>query len=275
MFDGILKQRIARRCAVMFFAAALVATAAVSQAGTAVIPVPQGLLPVEADPESIAKSFIGIPYRIDGVIDENGHYTTFADRSLVFSSPGLNCSGLMLGISRFLLGRNITLDEAVRDRLGDSGPSAPGGEDWDFGWDIIMNVSEGLPRRWLLPGRATASAVGGTGATHKGYPIKSEATWQELPGRFSPGHLYLISFTDYGRLKGYGLQHYHVGLVHVAKTGEAWFYQTTGKGGRANRHNLKNAKDIAWFKRAFADRGKVEKTILVLEVDIAQSGVRP
>ena len=246
-------------------------------AAPGVVPLPGGLVfgpgnpdnpDGSGDPDAVAEAFLGIPYRVDGAVDENGVYTTFADRSRVFASPGLNCSGMVLGMSRFLLDRNITLDEAVRDRLGDSGPGASGGEDWDFGWDLILNISEGMPRRWLLPDMKTAAVEGTSGSTYRGYAIQSDATWQELPGRFQPGKLYLFSLTDYGRLKGYGLQHYHVGLAHVSAGGEASFYQTTGKGGRANRRDLKSAKGIESFRRSFADNGKTQKSVLILEVDL-------
>lgn len=237
-------------------------------AAHAATPVPPGVFFAGSGPDDVCAAFLDIPYRTDGTVDETGAYTTFADRSRRFSTPGLNCSGLVLGMSRFLLGRNITLDEAVRDRHGDSGPGAPGGEDWDFGWDLIMNISEGLPRRWLLPGMKVAGTEGSTGSTHPGYVIQSDATWRELPGRFHPGRLYLLSLTDHGRLKGYGLQHYHVGLVLVASGGEAWFYQTTGKGAVANRRDLKSMNGVKSFRRSFADNGKTKKTVLVLEVDL-------
>lgn len=252
----------------LFFCASLCLAFFAAPAVRAAVPVPRGVSFAGSGPGDVCAAFLGLPYRTDGAVDETGAYTTFADRSLRFSTPGLNCSGLVLGMSRFLIGRNITLDQAVRDRHGDSGPGAPGGEDWDFGWDLIMNISEGLPRRWLLPGMAEADTRGSTGSTHPGYTIQSGATWRELPGRFQPGRLYLISLTDYGRLKGYGLQHYHVGLVHVAASGEAWFYQTTGKGGGANRRDLNSAKGVESFRRSFADNGKTQKTVLVLEVDL-------
>lgn len=232
------------------------------------LPAPAGITVAAPLPQAVPEAFLGIPYRVDGAIDENGGYTTFADRSRRFATPGLNCSGLVLGISRFLLGRNITLDEAVRDRLGDSGPGAPGGEDWDFGWDLVMNISEGLPRRWLTPGMGTAAAESCSGSTCAGYLVRDDATWRELPGRFRPGRLYLLSLTDYGRRRGYGLQHYHVGLVHVASEGQAWFYQTTGKGARANRRDLKSAGGVDSFRRSFSDNGKTGKSVLVLEVDL-------
>lgn len=225
-------------------------------------------------PQAVPEAFLGLPYRVDGAINELGEYTLFAERSRRFSTPGLNCSGLVLGASRFLLGRNITLDEAVRDRNGDSGPGAPDGEDWDFGWDLILNLSEGFSRRFLLPGGAVAGPAGSSGFTYRGYDFHDEKTWRELPSRFLPGHLYLLSLNVEGHVKGYGLQHYHVGLVHVADTGEAWFYQTTGKGGKVNRRNLNSKQGQDSFRRSFANTGKTRKMVLVLEVDLPLQGAR-
>lgn len=244
----------------------------VAAAAENAVPVPSGL-PLPGDwrtlrPEAIPEAFLNMPYRVDGAMDETGGYTLFADRSKRFSTPGLNCSGLVLGASRFMLGRNITLDEAVRDRNNDSGPGARDGEDWDFGWDLILNISEGFPRRFLLPGGAVADPAGTTGFTYRGYDFHDGKTWRELSSRFLPGRLYLLSLNVEGHVKGYGLQHYHVGLVHVADSGEAWFYQTTGKGAQVNRRDLKSAQGQASFNRSFANNGKTRKMLLVLEVDL-------
>ena len=232
-------------------------------------PIPAGLrLEGLAAPDAIAEAFLGLPYRVDGAINTAGEYTLFADQTRRFSTPGINCSGLVLALSRFLLGRNITLEEAILDRLGDSGPSSPHGEDWDFGWDLIMNISEGFPRRFLLPGGETKDPAGTDGFSPRGYDIHAEQTHRELPARFVQGHLYLISLNVEGRRKGYGLQHYHVGIVHVASGGQAWLYQTSGKSGKVNRRDLKSVQGWDSFTRSFANTGKHRKMVLVLEVDL-------
>lgn len=235
------------------------------------VPLPDGLFRAGAvpdDPDRMLEAFLGLPYREDGAINEAGEYTLFADQTRRFSTPGLNCSGLVLEISRLLLGRNIPLHDVRRDRLADSGPGAANGEDWDFGWDLILNISEGFPRRFFLPEGQVADPSTATGFSPRGYDIQAAATWKELPARLQPGKLYLISLSSEGRRKGYGLQHYHVGCLHVAATGEAWFYQTTGKGRSANRRDLKSAGGQASFKKAFANSGKTRKMMLVLEVDL-------
>ena len=239
-------------------------------AGAGYLPPPsRAALGEKALPEAVARAFLGLPYRKDGALNEKGEYTLFADQKRRFSTAGLNCSGLVLELSRFFLGRNISLEEALRDRLGDSGPGAAQGEDWDFGWDLIMNISEGFARRVLLPG-GTASPVGASAFSPRGYDIHAASTRRELPFRFKQGKLYLISLNVEGRRKGYGLQHYHVGLVHVDSGGQAWLYQTTGKGGGVNRRDLRSAAGWESFTRAFANTGRARKMMLVLEVDLPE-----
>ena len=261
---------VAALAATTFFIAQGAATAAApGKAG--VPPVPQGLFPAgitqDSAPEHILPCFLDLPYRNDGAVNASGQYTLFADQSKTFPTPGLNCSGYVLEASRFLLRKNFTLPEAIKDRLGDSGPGSPHGEDWDFGWDLIMNISEGFPRTLLMPGGVSQDPAGTTGFL-RGYDIQTPATWKELPGRLQPGYLYLVSINVESRRKGYGLQHYHVGLIHVADTGEAWFYQTTGKGSQVNRRDLKTTAGQESFKQSFANSGNKRKMMLVLAVKL-------
>lgn len=219
-------------------------------------------------PAAALEAFLELPYRNDGAVEGNGVYTLFADPARRFESPGLNCSGFVLAACRIVLRTETTVEQAKRDRLGDSGPGSPHGEDWDFGWDVIMNVSEGFSRRFLIPGNKTIVPEQSTGFKPLGYDIQEQGIWRELPDRLLPGRLYLVSLSMKGRLKGYGLQHYHVGLIHVAPGGEAWFYQTTGKGGGVNRRDLKSAEGQASFVKAFGGTGDRRKKMLVLEVDM-------
>jgi len=227
--------------------------------------------PAAVAADAVAASFLGLPYRADGALTAAGEYTLFADQTRRFGTPGLNCSGLTLELARRLLGSGITLDDAIRDRLGDSGPGSPHGEDWDFGWDLIMNISEGFPRRFLLPGGEIfdlAGAAGIDGFSPRGYDIHAEGTRTELPARFVKGRLYLFSINVERNRKGYGLQHYHVGAVHVAEDGRAWLYQTTSQGGKVNRRDLRSDQGWDSFAKAFANTGRHRKMMLVLEVDL-------
>jgi hypothetical protein len=239
------------------------------------VPVPPGLpTDTAADTDAAAAAFVGVPFRQDGAIDENGRFTLFSRPELRFAGPGLNCSGLVLGISRFLLDRNISLKDAARDRLGDSGPNAPDGRDWDFGWDLILNISQGTPRTLLLPGFRIADPEAGSGRTPRGFAVNEESSLPELCGRMRRGFFYLVSFSVEGHRRGYGLQHYHVGLILPSAKGEAWFYQTSGKRGRAARWNLNSEDGRAAFRRAFADTGGRRKMMFVLEVDLPHRASR-
>lgn len=224
-----------------------------------------GKLP-PADPAAILEAMLGIPYRDDGALNDQGEFTQFARQDRRFDTPGLNCSGFVSAASRYLLQRNFTLDEVKRDRLGDSGPGSPYGEDWDFGWDLIMNISENFSRSLLLPGGKVADPAAGNGFAPRGYDIQDPATWNELPGRLLPGYLYLVSFNVHSRRKGYDLQHYHVGLIHVNAKGQALFYHNTGKGAVVNRRDLKSPSGQASFRKAYTNVGDKRKMIVIIAV---------
>ncbi|MDL2316217.1 hypothetical protein LJC59_03965 [Desulfovibrio sp. OttesenSCG-928-A18] len=219
--------------------------------------------------EDILAAMLGIPYRIDGAVNEQGQFTLFADQKQRFSSPGLNCSGFVLEASRLLLGHNFSLDAVMRDRLGDSGPGAPDGQDWDFGWDLIMNISEPFARNMLLPGHASMDPAASTGFGPRGFDTNDPATWEELPGRLRPGFLYLASFSAESRRKGYTLQHYHVGLIHVDARGRAWYYHTTGKNSKSNRQDLNSPQGRAAFQKAFSPSKGKRKYMCIIELPLA------
>jgi hypothetical protein len=239
-------------------------------------PPPAGLdaLRGSGDAQAAAGAFLGIPYRRDGTVDENGFFTLFASPARRFSSPGLNCSGLVLGISRFLLHKNLTLGEAARDRLGDSGSGAKLGEDWDFGWDLILNISEGEARALLLPGGLRADPAAGSGLSPRGIDIHGKGELEELCARLRPGFFYLVSLSVEGRGAVRGLSHYHVGLILPDAGGRAWLYQTTGRGKTSGRRDLCGDAGRGAFRRSFANTGK-RKMMLVLEVALPEVGAAP
>ena len=92
---------------------------------------------------------LGQPFRVDGAQDEEGRWVTFNRPDKISSAPGFNCSGFTVAAARLLLARPFSLAEATRDRRGDSGPGSPLGPDWDFGLDLIFNLSEGRAVRTL------------------------------------------------------------------------------------------------------------------------------
>ncbi len=222
--------------------------------------------PASSTPQAILEAMQGIPYRADGAVNERGEFTLFADQKARFDDPGTNCSGFVVAACRFILKKNFTVDEVKKDRLGDSGPDARLGQDWDFGWDLILNISEGLTRTAILPGGLTADPAAGSGLNPRGFEIRAPATWEEIPRRLKPGRLYLISFSVDTARKGYKLLHYHVGLIYVTAKGRAWFYHNTGQAGRSNRRDLSTKTGRESFKKAFADNKKSSKMMFIIEI---------
>lgn len=214
--------------------------------------------------------FIGMTYRMDGAVGDDGKYTTFSTPNQTFEGPGLNCSGLVLEISRLMLGKKLALGDVTRDRLGDSGPESPYGHDWDWGWDFIMNISDGTSRRIILPGNKTVDTKNTTGHSYQGFAISDDATWTELIPRLTPGHFYLASFNTHGRRTGYDLMHYHVGIIYLDDNGAPWMYQTTSQGGSVNRRNLMTKAGQQSFRNAFKDNKNNKKYLFIIEVDIPQ-----
>lgn len=239
-----------------------------------VIPVPAGIKPVNPatdSPERILQAFLNVPYRINGAIDENGNYTLFNRPDALQKTAGLNCSGFVLAASRFLLGKNIPLSQATIDRLGDSGKGSPHGEDWDFGWDLILNIAEGETGHFLLPQGQIMEKSLATGFSPRGYDLHDPATWRELPDRLKPGFFYLVSFNKETNKKGYAMQHYHVALIHVNDAGQIMLYQTTGTSRKVYRRNLSDKQQRAIFLKSFANTRLHKKYILILELPLLNS----
>ncbi|MCL1908402.1 MAG: hypothetical protein FWG12_03420 [Holophagaceae bacterium] len=210
-------------------------------------------------------SFLGIAFREDGVIDEQGHYTLFGQPDCFYREPGLNCSGFVLAASRLLFNKNIPLAVAVQDRLGDSGAGAVLGRDWDFGWDLLLNISEGHKRILLLPGGILADPAAGSGLSPLGFDLHLPETWHELSDRIRPNHLYFISINRPTWQPGYTLLHYHVGiLIRTSKT--AWYLYHSIKKQGVVRENLGNEHSRARFLDSNANFGNARKHMFIIEV---------
>lgn len=212
-------------------------------------------------------AFLEIPYRIDGAINEQGEYTLFADESQRFATSGLNCSGFVLGVSRFLLQDNIAIEKAKKDRLGDSGPGAELGEDWDFGWDIIQNIAEGRSPQLLLPKGGTADPFQYNGLNVPSFDLHGKGVWDDVLSRIQPGMLYLLSYSKPSTLPGYKVLHYHVGIM-IREDDHIWMYQTTTQSKKSYRRDMNNPKEKLDFLQAFANRGNIKKRISIIEVPL-------
>ena len=143
------------------------------------------------DPFAVMDAFVGVPYRVLGAINQRGLFTNFEEQHLLYDSPGVNCSGLVLGAARFLLQDNVSIDTAIADRQFNSQPNSPLGKEWDYGWDLVFNLTQGMPRRILMPtppdGLALASVesfdealAGFDGLSLRGFNLQDMDAWKAV-----------------------------------------------------------------------------------------------
>lgn len=218
----------------------------------------------QTDAIEIANTHLGIPYREDGALDSNGHFTTFADPARFFETPGLNCSGLVVSACRFLFDKNWTLDEVTRDRQGNSGPGSPLGKDWDFGWDLIMNLTEGRSRKIIMPDGKAYSVENSDGTTLAGFDLNDLPAWQRVMAQMKPGRVYLGSISKPTKKKGYRLLHYHVALILPDGKGGVWLYHATHRS-NVHRMNINSPQGMNRLMSQFRGDRDDSKKILVVE----------
>lgn len=219
-------------------------------------------------PETLMPLFLGIPYRPDGVVNDAGQYAAFNAPERVFSSPGLNCSGLVLTASRILLGSNIPVSEAVRDRLNDSGPQSPLGHDWDFGLDLILNIGDVGHGALLLPPRRQVLETPRT--------IPGAAVWDPHAASFAADlfpllrgdHFYLTSFSRHAGPGSPARWYYHVGLLFRDHAGAVWHYSTTHASNKIIRLNLAVPQGLARFRHSFRNTKTSCKRLTIMEVPL-------
>ncbi|MBI4912570.1 MAG: hypothetical protein HY823_07520 [Acidobacteria bacterium] len=202
------------------------------------------------------RDLLGIPYLDDAVQDGQGRWTTFRDPARLLPRPGLNCSGFVVAAARRLLGFGGTPEEAGRDRRGDSGPGAARGRDWDYGWDLVLNLSEGRARRWILSGGPREAPGPGADAL-RGFSVHEGPAWARVQAQLRPGRVYLATFL---RGEGRRLRHHHVAVV-LAEGTRVWLYQTLPEG-RVHRLDLAG-EGLSRLRRMF---GPGER-LLLLEVE--------
>lgn len=217
-------------------------------------------------PQSVLPLFLGIPYRPDGVINDYGQYALFNSPDVPIATPGLNCSGMVLAASRIILDTNFTIADAVRDREGDSGPDSTQGLDWDFGFDLVMNISEGYARRILLP-RETAVPEKPTGKTAPSFDPHSPAFSDDFLPQLQTGVLHLVSFSRHKQPDAPASLHYHTGII-VKDADGSWLYSTTRNSGKVIRHNLATASGLERFRKSFKNTQGSYKRLFVVAVPL-------
>ena len=217
--------------------------------------------------EEFCNVFLGIPYRNDGVINDDGRYALFSAPDKALQTPGLNCSGFVLAASRLILNKPISLVKAVHDRENDSGPDSPLGHDWDFGFDLVMNCSEGAGHTVLFPkGQAVPDKL--TGMTAAAWDIHADSFITDFFPRMREGYVYLASFSRHGKAAGPVRSHYHVGLFLRAKD-RIWFYSTTYESGRVMRTDIASVEGLAQFRRSFRNTKDSFKRLTIVEIQSA------
>ncbi len=215
------------------------------------------------DPIDIANTHLGIPYRDDGALDDKGHFTTFAHPEEILDTPGLNCSGLVVSVCRYLFNKNWTIKQLLRDPQGNSGLNSPLGKDWDFGWDLILNLTEGRPRRLIVPDRGSYAPETIDALNFRGFDLHDRAAWQAVLAQMQPGRVYLGSISKTTRKPGYKILHYHVVLILPDKKHGIWLYHATHRS-NVHRMDINTPQGLGKFFSQFAGL-RDEKKILILE----------
>ncbi|MGO9567362.1 MAG: hypothetical protein ACLP5H_07480 [Desulfomonilaceae bacterium] len=218
-------------------------------------------------PIEIADTHLGIPYRDDGTLDSQGHFTTFNRPTRFFETPGLNCSGLVVSVSRFLFDKNWTLEEVTRDRLGNSGADSPLGKDWDFGWNLIFNLTEGKPRRVIMPEPGNYPVEGSDGLSLRGFDLHDASAWQKILPQMRAGRIYLGSISRPAPERGYRVLHYHVVLLLPDGKGGEWLYHATRRS-LVHRMNIRTPQGMSRFMSEFRVSGGNAKKILIVEAPL-------
>ncbi len=221
----------------------------------------------KSDPVEIADTHLGIPYRDDGALDDHGIFTTFDKANRKFETPGLNCSGLVVSVARYLYNRNWSLPDVARDRQNNSGAGAALGEDWDFGYDLILNLTDGYNPKVIMPDNRPYDLKTADGSSLRGFDLDDSNAWRQVLSKMKPGKVYFGSISRPTNQRGYKLLHYHVVLMIPDKTGAVWLYHATR---RSNVHkmNINAAQGLNRFMSQFRGARGEEKRILVIEADL-------
>ncbi|MDR1051985.1 MAG: hypothetical protein LBP95_13145 [Deltaproteobacteria bacterium] len=234
-------------------------------------PLPGGLAPYPegADRQTVLASFNRVPFRVDGAVSDAGEWATWQNPGAPLRSPGFNCSGYVVEAVRHLAGTNVPLAAALRDRDGDSGPDSELGEDWDFGLDLVQNLT-GASLGDLLPPAEFKIQENKSGRPEGvGLDINGPLFPELLAGLARPAtYLFVISKPDRA-FKG-GLSYYHVGVLDADRDGNLWFYQATARVG-VHRLNLGDAAGVATFRRYFPPIRGAERRIALARLNLSDA----
>jgi hypothetical protein len=229
---------------------------------------PVGLKPFSpgANREEILGSFQGIPFKEDGVVSDDGRWATWRDPGRTSPKPGLNCSGYLLEAVRLLTGSNVAILDAIKDRDNDSGPDSEMGLDWDYGLDIVMNLS-GASLVDLIPAPTEGKLPLGQKGRPEGLGLDINGPgFPELLRSLDPNSVYLFAISKPDRRFKGGLSYYHVGLIDADRAGNLWIYQSTARAG-AHRRNLNSPEGIAAIRRYFPPIRSGQRRMVLARLD--------
>lgn len=226
--------------------------------------------PIEASNTltSTLSRFLGLPFREDGAINEAGQWATFNQPDRILAQIGFNCSGFTVAAARELLGYNFNLADVSRDRRNDSGPGAALGQDWDFGLDLILNLSENYTHRFLpepenpeltplIPLRPNRSLGWGV-SLHS-------PEFEDLLARIQPENFCFFTFSKPDGRFPAGVSYYHVGVI-IPEPPHIWLYHST-LGAKTNRVDLGSAEGLARLRRHFKPVTNGERRVFMVEVN--------
>lgn len=215
------------------------------------------------EPEKVFYMFKGIPYRSDGVLNKEAEFTKFANRNQNFSTPGLNCSGLVVSAFRYITGNNIKLDNAIKDINQDSEST-----DWDYGYDLILTLSKGYDRRVIMPYNKKSFIKNSTGSTLRGFEIGDISAWEDIFKKMKTNKLYMFTISKpVKKTKDYMFLFHHVGLIALDKEKNVLICHATRKSG-IYVGNLKNKKILKHFIESYKNTKYGLRKILIIEVSI-------
>jgi hypothetical protein len=234
------------------------------------IPTPSSMtggLEAGASAEKVLTFFDSIPYREDGAINKDGDFTLFADQQARFDTPGLNCSGFTVAASRYFFKRDYVLNDVMIDRLADSGPDAELGEDWDFGYDVILNLTEGMDRKIMLPFGKTVDISSSNAMSLRGFDLHDLKAWADVISKMKKGKVYLFSMSKPVSFKNYKVLHYHVGVIVPDGKGHVWLCHATHKSG-VNKVDISSTQNLKRVVDANPDSKLGKRMILIVEAPL-------
>ncbi len=209
----------------------------------------------------LLEPLLGIKYRVDGVTNIKEEYTVFEKPSITYKKAGFNCSGFVLAGARQLLGKSITIKEAIKDINFNSDENSSLGKDWDFGRDLILNIAKPFKYRFL-----NYDDIDINSSSSDGIRLNDHVAWSDMFQQMKKSNIYLTTFSK--RDKKDRILYYHVGIIIKDDNSNIWLYHSTPKSG-VHRVWLDFDKNMTPFKKEYPAVSSSNKKALILELDLS------